>query len=127
MGSHSASLQVGRLRDTGFSPQPVSPKFRSSSGDNGTIRQERLSRRRQTRGTQFYTIQPVALNRGADTQNIVQESWGHCISISDCVADIFGEQVMRDEISLLHLISMEFPYMFEGMMLRRNELMMNFT
>ena len=73
------------------------------------------------------TIQPVALNRGADRENIVQVSWGHCISISDCVADIFGEQVMRDEISLLHLISMEFPYMFEGMMLRRNELMMNFT
>jgi len=29
------------------------------------------------------TIQPVALNRGADRENIVQVSWGHCISISD--------------------------------------------
>jgi hypothetical protein len=72
------------------------------------------------------TIQPVALNRGADEENIVQVSWGHCISISDRVAAIFGEQVVRDEISLFHLISMEFPYMFERMMLRRNELTMNF-
>ncbi len=72
-------------------------------------------------------IHPVALNRGADEENIVQLSWGHCISISDRVAAIFGEQVVRDKISLFRLISMEFPYMFERMMLRKNELTMNFT